>query len=285
MSVKSAANGKTESTGKFANRIERYGWKAQSEKGRIEWLDKNSLNVDHEYQRDNVSQSKVLEIARDWDWRACGTISVAKRADGSYWVFDGQHRTLGARKRDDISTLPCWVFDVGDKREEAAGYIAANTVRGPVRSLEKFKARLVAQDSVALDVAALVESVGYIVAGGPAKFHLGCVQAVESELVKDRETAETVLSLCADIYCGEPIQNQAFKGLCYIHSLLKKSGDKITRPDIRTKLMKSGPDEITRAINSAIGYRGRGGEKVYADGIVNLVNKGKRTNLLPTIIK
>lgn len=90
------------------DKVQRYGWTMQDKQGEQRQINKNLLLVNDDYQR-TASASKILEIASEWSWIGCGVIIVAKR-DGSYWVIDGQHRVLAAKRRSDIKEMPCLVL-------------------------------------------------------------------------------------------------------------------------------------------------------------------------------
>jgi hypothetical protein len=52
-----------------------------------------------------ASQALIRQIARHWDWDLCLPLVVSRRADGSLYVIDGQHRLAAARIRGDIDHL------------------------------------------------------------------------------------------------------------------------------------------------------------------------------------
>jgi hypothetical protein len=247
-------------------------------------IDKFLLHVDHDYQRDNINEERVNKISKSWSWPACGCISVARRPDGTYWVFDGQHRALAARKREDIQDLPCLVFHMREQREEAKGFVEANTVRGPMRSYERFKGRLVAQEANALRVAAALDDIGYRVGTGQ-KNELACIDAVEGAFNRDPESAAVALQVCADLYDGERIPDKVYKGLfCLENHLKSKGGGSISRHDIYGKLKSITPTELLAEVRKSVAYHGKSGEKVYADGIAKFVNKKKTKNRIPSPI-
>ena len=115
-------------------KIDRYKWTVKDETGEIRQLNKSVLKVDHEYQR-NASERKVLALANSWSWVACGAIVVGQR-DSTYWVIDGQHRVLAARRRADIEMLPCLIFQSDGVASEARGLegdLLGQAIRSHVR--------------------------------------------------------------------------------------------------------------------------------------------------------
>jgi hypothetical protein len=69
----------------------------------LSWIDIARLNIDDTYQRSLEGESSVAlirKIAAKWDWRMCQLVQVARRADDSLWIVDGQHRHAAAVLRD-----------------------------------------------------------------------------------------------------------------------------------------------------------------------------------------
>lgn len=284
----SATTTKNKSNGTVTRRnqptaLRRYGWTPLAGEGEFMKLDKYLLHVDHEYQRDEINMRRVTEIARNWSWLACGVIMVARRPDNTYWVYDGQHRLLAARKLESVQDLPCLVFEVEEQRQEARAFVETNNVRGPMKAMAKFKARLTAEDANALRVAAALEDVGYRVAAG-GKNTLACIEALERAFERDPDSAATTLELCCrEIYNGEPVKGDVFKGLFFLDTFLKKRANaSIARGDIRQKLTSVSPVVLLECTRQAAGFHGKTGEKVYADGIVKFINKRKHANRLPS---
>jgi hypothetical protein len=123
----------------------------------------HELRVDPSYQRSieaGTSQTLIRRIAMFWDWGLCQPLSVAKRADGSLMVVDGQHRLEAARLRGDIYDLPCVVTAYANAGDEAAAFVALNQQRRPLSRLDLFKAALAAEDEEASVVMRLIEDAG-----------------------------------------------------------------------------------------------------------------------------
>lgn len=132
----------------------------------IEWIPPSELKIDAAYQRstDNqASQRLIASIAANFDWRLCTPLVVSRRADGSFVVIDGQHRTLAAQMRG-MDDLPCCVFTYESAEEEAKMFVAANRSRKAMNRLDDFHAALAAGDSDAHQVLQLVTDAGLTVA-------------------------------------------------------------------------------------------------------------------------
>jgi hypothetical protein len=261
------------------SKVRPYGWTPVSGKGRYQELDKNLLSIDHDYQRKEINETRVLDIRRNWSWAACGTLSVARRPDGTYWVYDGQHRLLAAQKLDSVQELPCLVFDFAEVRQEARSFVDTNTVRGPMKSVAQFRARIKAEDANALRMKATVEELGYKL-GGASKQDLRFIGSLEAAYLKDREAMVTALLACKDICDDDAPVAQTFRGLFALEVFLKQKGEtSISSKTIQSKLEATSQNTLLEYIRQSATFHGKGGDKVYADGIVRFINKHRRMRL------
>lgn len=125
------------------------------------------LRIDGSYQRsiDNGSSKDLIRrIAQHWNWSLFHPLSVARRADGSLWVVDGQHRLAAARLRRDIYDLPCVVTRYDSAEDEAASFVAMNVQRRAMTAIDLFRAALASGDDTARKVARLLDRVGLTLA-------------------------------------------------------------------------------------------------------------------------
>ena len=146
----------TTHTAKGVDKVKRYGWSVQDAPGEMRLLHKDMLQIHPAYQRDLVPQ-KVSEISAAWSWVALGALVVGERG-GEFWVIDGQHRAAAAKRRSDITHLPCVVFKTADVKQEARGFLTIQTMRKPVTAVAKQKAMVTAGDEVAGFVQQTVET-------------------------------------------------------------------------------------------------------------------------------
>lgn len=133
----------------------------------LSWVEVETLNIDDAYQRSLESKTSinlVRRIAAKWDWRLCQPVQVARRADDSLWIVDGQHRHAAAVLRGDIPKLPCVISEFGDLADEAAAFVRINKERRALGAVEVFKANLAAGQSEAIEVDALIREAGFTIA-------------------------------------------------------------------------------------------------------------------------
>lgn len=255
-----------------------YGWGGTGETGEFRYLDKHLLRIDKRYQRPE-SKAKIAKIAKEFNWAAFGVLLVAYR-DHAYYVYDGQHRVDASKRRDDVQELPCLVFVFDELSKEAQAFVDANTVRGPVRALDRFRARLEAQDSDALAIQGILNSNNYEVAihhGSHNKNHIACIDAVERVYQRGRDHCHRVIETARELYGGNTPKDKMIGALSLLDQhLQRKHGDDLSRRDIREKLCLCGPETLMRRITGMAEALGKSGEKVWAAALVQEINKGKR---------
>ncbi|MCW1985369.1 UNVERIFIED_ORG: hypothetical protein M2348_001101 [Sphingomonas sp. R1F5B] len=118
----------------------------------LEQVPLDRLQVDPTYQRATDSPASKLLIngmVKAWDWTLCQPIVVSRRADGTLWVLDGQHRVAGAKARGDIPFLPCVLLSSLDHQAEAKTFVGLNTRRQRLTQGQIFHGQLAAGDPTA----------------------------------------------------------------------------------------------------------------------------------------
>jgi hypothetical protein len=190
--IEQASPGKGARQHSSIDRVKRYKWKMEYQPGKCQMVSKLALKVDHRYQR-MLNPAKKLEIAGNFNWVAFGAVSANRRADGSLWVIDGQHRVEAAKAREDIDLVPCVIFEIPDCiEEEAAAFLALNTLRRSLTSREKFKAQIISSDPVALITDELVRSVGRSLDGSSVGGSFDCLTALMALVREDVDNARIV---------------------------------------------------------------------------------------------
>jgi hypothetical protein len=235
-------------------------------------LDKADLNIDHEYQRDEVNVGKVRTIASAWSWAGCGAISVALRPDGRFFVFDGQHRVLAAKTRADITTLPCMVFECDSVAKEAAGFLVTNSERKPVTAIDKFRSLVITEDDAAKRVKGVLLDLGLEIsktANRPGQ--IKCVARCMSLATNDFECFKKSIVLAQRVCMNvSPIPEDIVTGLFCLH---RKHGILDDGRFVR-RVLDVGHASLADGIRRSRIFRGKGGELTLMEGILAAVNKG-----------
>lgn len=134
----------------------------------LEWIAVDRLQVDPAYQRatDGPNSRKIIVgMVKAWDWALCQPLVVSRRADGSLFILDGQHRHTGAVERGDIPHLPCVILSGCDTESEAEAFVALNTKRQKLSQADIFHGMLAAGDETAKATALLLEQTGWRIVG------------------------------------------------------------------------------------------------------------------------
>lgn len=273
------ANGKT--------KAERYGWNRNfGPIGEFRWIPIAELHVDQKaYQREHERKSANQKIASGWTWIGCGVLIVSERDDGSLWVVDGQQRLLSAKRRNDpnLFELPCFVFCGINIEAEADGFIKINTARGPVSAAAKFKAAITSGDPVSKAIQDMLESDGYsVVEKSVAKFTVSFAASLDREYRLNEQNCREAWAMCVELFEGENVKENVFSALCYLESHLKKRTSFCLRTHwVRESLLRSGFKKLQQSIQQAVAYHGKGGPKVWCEGLLKVVNYRRTCNRIP----
>lgn len=259
------------------DKVERYNWTVSDKPGTFQLISKDRLEINREdYQRE-PKETKVLEIARNWSWVACGCILVANRG-GQYFIIDGQYRTMAARKRSDIKVLPCLIFQVTEVKEEAEGFLRSNTNRKPITSRDRFRALVTTGDENAIFIDALLRDSNRGADAGIAAAQ--CLTALLKAAEKDRVALISIWPIADKLCGGRSVHTNILRALIWMEARMAASGQSLTERKWKDRLLTAGFDDLLDATRKAEGFRGRGGEKTWAEGILQRINKGLQQKLV-----
>ena len=258
------------------DKISRYGWRIKNEPGELQYIEKSKLVVGAEYQRDGTvpaSQDKILRIARDWDWMACGVIVVAK-VSGKFRVIDGQHRALGSRKRSDIAKLPCLVFEPESIAQEARAFLALNTLNKPVSAFDKHRARLVAEDEISAKIDETLRRLGLVLSKRAKSVgHFGSIAWAYRRAAEDYQAFDYVVDMAAKLSSadGIAVPERLLDGLWYLNQTMEGG---LAEPRLNARIIHVGARALLDSATRAAAYYARGGARVFASGMLEALNKG-----------
>ena len=251
----------------------RYHWTVKNAPGEFLLIPKQELEVDPAYQRERVSQRRLDQLCRTWDWIACGCLVVALREDNKWFVMDGQHRKLAADMRSDIQTLPCLVFETTGRREEAVGFLAINQGRVGVGCLDRYKAQLLAGDATAFALESIVRRTGHRFGPKASARTISCVQCLYNLVREDRERFERLWPLLVELHPDDPMTDAVITGLWMVDKWLAKENRTVTESPYREKLVALGGKGLNHEIRREIALIGQGGSRVNGCAIAKYLNK------------
>lgn len=262
-------------TARGIDKFKRYNWGVQDKAGVLAQVSKHDIVFEDKYQRE-LNETKVLAMARDWSWLAMGVITLADRG-GKLYAVDGMHRVSAALRRSDIQELPCIIFKTSSVKQEAKGFIQANTLRKAVGTADKHRALVLAEDDIALMVQRLLDNSPFLPsANGKRVNSVKCFGVLHSLAKKKPEYLAKVWPLVCEICEGRHVNERILQALVL---LAERGTEDITKGKWRAKLIALGFDGIKRAAEEAAAYYARGGARVWADGIVKEMNRGMRNRL------
>ena len=136
------------------NKAEQYNWAKPGDRGKQKMVPIKDILIDHSYQRQEMHDIKILRIASSFNWTSFGSLVLMERPNGNKYVVDGQQRLAAAKRRGDISNVPCIVFISDGSQHEAKAFISLNVDRTPVSAVCKFLAGVKAVKRPECDIAA-----------------------------------------------------------------------------------------------------------------------------------
>ena len=136
-----------------------------------------NLKIDPRYQR-QADQRRIERMATQWDDALAGVLEVSLR-DGHLFVMDGQHRLLAARLHG-VRMLRVLIHSDLDTKAEAERFAKLNTGRVRPNRLALFRARLVAEEPLALRIMACIRSHGLLLVDGSRDVGIRSIGVVEA---------------------------------------------------------------------------------------------------------
>jgi len=120
------------------------------------WVELDKIFVDATYQRP-LKPRRVQQILRDFCWSQFGAVMLVAREDGTFAVYDGQHRFEAARQHPAISAVPAVIVVLDQPFEEAQSFLGVNVNRSAISTVEKYWAGIEAGDETMMQICAVLE--------------------------------------------------------------------------------------------------------------------------------
>lgn len=125
------------------------------------WTDPKTLYVDEAYQRP-LSFERVWEIATNFTWTLFDPLWIGRRRKeaGRLYVVDGRHRNAASLILD-LPEVPIQVRDTTGVEEEARIFVELTEKRRKISSAQRFAAKLVFKDPIAMDIQKILSQWGF----------------------------------------------------------------------------------------------------------------------------
>lgn len=240
---------------------------------------KTELQVDRTYQR-RVNVRAVHRIALNWNYVACGSLICSMRGPSAsiYYIVDGQHRWEAAKQRTDVMELACLVFEITDIKQEAAGFLAANTERQIPAMIHRFNALVTVGDVTAAIADRLIKESGRTLRFQTGKNFISCIGELMRCIRSDNEALMTIWPIALELSHGKHLSGRLIKGMWSLERNLDRSS--LADPRVKSKLMSIGVDGLLASMKAVAAIEGNATERTCAQGILRALNVGVRGSQL-----
>jgi len=202
---------------------------------RLRWVPIADMRVDPTTQR-QLNQSRVDFLVANFDLESIGYPTLNQRADGHWWIIDGQHRVESFKVIGwGDQQIQCQTYIGLTAEEEAATFLKLNnTLR--VGAFSKFVIAVKSGDPRCCDINRVVMAQGLVIANTGVEGGIRAVAALGK--VYDRGGAETLgrtLRIIRDAFGDPGLDGHVIEG---IGLLVTRYDDKFTDDQAVARLSK-----------------------------------------------
>jgi len=234
------------------------------------------IQTDARYQRP-LHQPSVSRIAREFDPDVLGSLSVSRRADGSCWVIDGNHRLAAVREMGwGDQNVPCVVYTNLSYEDEARLFAAWQRTRRTLSPLDVFRAEVEANDPKAMELLAVISDYGIRVTftGQHAPNDLAAISAVKNLIrVSGVQVLRLTLELSRTIWPDDAtaLQSTPLQGLG--HFLMRyRRHENFDQGRVETVMRTMTPGQLVSASQDMRRVMGVSTTTGYARTVLKLFN-------------
>lgn len=159
-----------------------------------------------DYQRGDLSMSKVKKYAENFDWDIFETPLVSYR-DGTYWIVDGQHR-IEVLKLLGVETVMCKVLVGLTYEEESSKFNKLNSERRLLSANDKFHSRVEAKEPDAVTIRDILSNNNLTYSKRLCRKGMDKITAITvvENIYHDggKKHLDRVLHILKEAWCGEP---------------------------------------------------------------------------------
>ena len=246
----------------------------------------SQIRIPTEYQR-NLSQSRVMHIFHEFDVNLFSPLEVSLRADGYYYVMDGQHHYSAAMMMN-VTYLPCIVHRGLTIADEAAYFRAMNSSRKAPTPLAHFRAALVEGDETTARLQAIFDKLGITLSqNGKGARRISAIGEIQKMVrMYGLDVLERALCIAVYVWYDHPLNCsvEVLGGLCEF--VKRYVGKKPLKPYME-RLGREDLSALTKKLNGKLiplNLEGHGTSPFKRDlmcrYLVETYNKGLRSNKL-----
>lgn len=215
----------------------------------------DELHIDESYQR--TLQNHVKIIARDWNPTKCDPLKINFRANGFFYVWDGQHRLEAARLRG-IKYLLCDIVVGLTQKQEASLFGCQGIGIKKPNPYDIFKANVCAGEEIDSSIKSMCDKYDLVVDKNNKRAgNLSCLtlaRKIFRKGIQDREYFDWVLELLHKAKWNEFPQSHCHRVVNSLYEIRRISKDlsEYTQGKLVAYLKKITPDDLL--INATISY-------------------------------
>lgn len=246
----------------------------------------SALVFDRDYQR-AIDPNRVRKLIENFQSTGLGTLTISLRPDGRRVVVDGQHRVAAVRTIGYDGRLPCSEYQGLSLADEAGMFLLLNNSK-LVQPIDKFRARVIAEDWTAITIAGVLAAYGWEAKSGGQPGYFGAVGAAEKVFEGAGVLKRAAYPALLDAVVSTITQSwgRDYRGahnlvVAGLGQFYARYGDDIDRTKVVAELSKLTPHALIGRANTLRDARGGTSASSGAEVVTGLHNKGRRTNRLP----
>lgn len=256
---------------------------------RIDKVRLETLTIDPRVQRyEGVDDTRVSDMAEKFNPMALGTITISQRPDGSLVVIDGAHRTAASRQAGYTNPLNATIHTGLTIEQEAQLFLLLNATKTP-SVISKFLVRVVMGDPDAVAISDIITAHGWKVSPSAEPGCLAAIDKVEKIYRNGAGTkADGVYPHLLDqvlevVTAAWEHDNKSTNGaiLQAVAQLYGRFEGGVQTKKLVEEMAHTRPDVLLGKAKTLRDIQGGTVPAAMAKILAGMVNKGRRTNLLP----
>lgn len=249
---------------------------------RLAMVQLDLIDVDRNYQRE-IKQRLVEKILHRFRWDKFGAISLVAKLDGRFNVTEGQHRWKAACLHPDIAEVPAVITAQNNIETEAQAFVAINSDRVAVTSVEKYWAGLTAGENVAIAISNVLQSAGCDVVPEQGHYRPNLTNSITAihRCLQRYGHASTRRALLV-VRAAWPDDAKALRGtlITSLARVIRANEKAINDAELVAAVRRESFAKLTAHAESFRKLSGGSAETALSRTIAELYNRGKRVNLL-----
>ncbi len=246
----------------------------------LEWVPIDRIDVDSAYQRP-LKPRLVEKILTRFAWAKFGAVVLSRQEGGRFTIVEGQHRWKAATLHPSIDAVPAVIVEHADIASEAGSFLAINRDRMSVSSVEQYWAGLTAGDDWAIAISNVLHASGCDVVPELGHYRPNLTNSISAidRCLKRYGHGATRRALLV-IRAAWPDEIRSLRGtlITALSRIIRANDKTIQEPDMVAVLRRESFAKLTAHAEAFRKLSGGSSETALSKALVEIYNKGKRTN-------